>query len=282
MWRALARDPNLRRALSLAVDRSEINQVVYFGSVLESNNTVLPKSPLFKPQYQKNWAEFDLKKANELLDQLGLTERDDRGVRLMPDGRPLEIVVHTAGESTEETDVLELIHDSWLKAGIKLYTKPSQREVFRNRVFSGEAMMSVWKGVENGIPTADMSPQEFAPTSQNQLSWPKWGQFFETAGNAGEAPDMPKAQKLAELNEQWRRSTNNTQRASIWHEMLEIHADEIFSIGVVCGVRQPVVVSNELNNVPADGIYNWDPGSYFGIYRPDTFWFNESRRGSSG
>ncbi len=282
VWRALARDPNLRRALSLAVDRSEINQVVYFGSVLESNNTVLPKSPLFKPQYQKNWAEFDLKKANDLLDRLGLTERDDRGIRLMPDGRPFEIVVHTAGESTEETDVLELIHDSWLKAGIKLYTKPSQREVFRNRVFSGEAMMSVWKGVENGIPTADMSPQEFAPTSQIQLSWPKWGQFFETAGNAGEAPDMPNARRLAELNEQWRRSTNKAQRAAIWHQMLEIHAEEIYSIGIVSGVRQPVVVNNQLNNVPNEGIYNWDPGSYFGIYRPDTFWFNESRRGSSG
>jgi peptide/nickel transport system substrate-binding protein len=25
--------------------------------------------------------------------------------------------------------------------------------------------------------------------------------------------------------------------------------------------------------VPEQGFYNWDPGAFFGIYRPDTFWF---------
>ena len=40
---------------------------------------------------------------------IGLTARDARGLRLMRSGQALEIVVDTAGESTEETDVLELI-----------------------------------------------------------------------------------------------------------------------------------------------------------------------------
>src|SRR3546814_20589878 len=62
------------------------------------------------------WATFDLAKANALLDELGL-ERGSDGIRTLPDGRPLAIVVETAGESSEETDVLQLIHDSWLKAG---------------------------------------------------------------------------------------------------------------------------------------------------------------------
>ena len=61
----------------------------------------------------------------------------------------------------------------------------------------------------------------------------------------------------------------------IWHEMLQIHADEVFVIGTVNGVPQPVVVSNRLRNVPEQGLYNWEPGSYFGIYQPDTFWFAE-------
>ena len=34
-----------------------------------------------------------------------------------------------------------------------------------------------------------------------------------------------------------------------------------------------VVVSNRMRNVPPEGIYNWDPGSHFGMYRPETFWF---------
>ena len=57
--------------------------------------------------------------------------------------------------------------------------------------FSGEALMSVWSGIENGIASADVSPEELAPTNQQQLHWPKFGQHYETSGKAGEAPDMP-------------------------------------------------------------------------------------------
>ncbi len=279
VWRKLVRDVRFRRALSLAVHRHEVNQVVYFGMATESNNTVLSSGPLYKPEYQKRWAGFDLEHANQLLDDIGLTKRDNRGVRLRPDGEPLEVIIHSAGESTEETDVLELIHDSWLKAGIKMYTRPSQREVFRNRVFSGEAMMSVWSGLSNGVPTADMSPEELAPTAQDQLQWPQWGQYYQTGGDAGEAPDMPSAIRLAELNVLWRSATSVHEREEIWHEMLAIHADQVLTVGVVCGVYQPVVVSNQLQNVPVQGWYNWDPGSYFGLYKPDIFWFNGSGHG---
>ena len=96
----------------------EINSVVYFGLAQESANTVLPSCPLFSAELQTAYAQYDLERANQLLDEIGLVERDPNGIRLMPDGRPLEIVVHTAGESTEQTDVLELIHDTWLKAGV--------------------------------------------------------------------------------------------------------------------------------------------------------------------
>jgi peptide/nickel transport system substrate-binding protein len=56
--------------------------------------------------------------------------------------------------------------------------------------------------------------------------------------------------------------------------MLQIHADQQFVIGVVSGVAQPVVVRNTLRNVPEKGTYNWEPGAFFGIYRPDSFWIS--------
>jgi peptide/nickel transport system substrate-binding protein len=56
--------------------------------------------------------------------------------------------------------------------------------------------------------------------------------------------------------------------------MLEINAEEVFTIGVINRTSQPVVVSNLLRNVPEAGIYSFEPGAYFGIYMPDTFWFD--------
>lgn len=278
VWRDLLRDVRFRRALSLAVNRHEINQVVYFGLALEGNNTLLPYSPLFSPRLQRAWATFDLDRANALLDEIGLTARNGRGIRLLPDGRPLEIIVETAGESTEQTDVLELIHDSWRAAGIKLFSKPSQREVLRNRVFAGSTMMSVWSGLENGLATADHSPAELAPTSQQQLQWPKWGQHFETRGKAGEPPDMPAVRRLLALNQDWRAARSTGERAAIWREMLNIQAENVFTIGLIAAVPQPVVINDALRNVPRKAVYNWDPGAQFGIYRPDTFWFDDDKR----
>ena len=277
VWKPILRDVRFRRALSLSIDRAQVNQVLYFGLATESNDTVVAESPLFRKEYQTRWAQYDRKAAEKLLDQLGLKRGAD-GVRVLPDGRPMEIIVETAGESTEQTDVLELIRENWRDLGIKLFPKPSQREVLRNRVFSGEALMSVWSGIENGIAGADISPEELAPTSQQQLQWPKFGQHFETGGRAGEAPDIPEVAELLKLNTAWRNATSREERAKIWHRMLQIHAEQLFSIGVVNGVAQPVVVRNSLRNVPEKGIYNWDPGAFFGIYRPDTFWFGESQK----
>jgi peptide/nickel transport system substrate-binding protein len=273
-WRPLVRDVRFRRALSLATNRHEINQVIYFGLASEGQNTVLPESPLYRPEYRSLWASYDLSEANRLLDQIGLTRSGD-GMRQLPDGRPLDIVVEDSGESTEKSDVLELIRDSWRQVGIRLFSRPTQLTLFRRRVFSGQTLMALEKGIENGLATADMSPSEFAPTSQQQLEWPKWGQYLETKGTAGEPPDLPGATRLRSLYQSWLGAAQGEEHAQIWHEMLRIWADEVYSIGLVAGVQQPVVVNTRLRNVPSDGIYNWDPGAHFGFYKPDGFWFDQ-------
>ena len=60
--------------------------------------------------------------------------------------------------------------------------------------------------------------------------------------------------------------------------MLEINADQIYSIGLVGAVPQPIVVNRNLRNVPEKGVFNWNPGAHFGVYMPDTFWFDNADR----
>ena len=62
-------------------------------------------------------------------------------------------------------------------------------------------------------------------------------------------------------------------RAAIWHDILEIYGDQVYSIALISGVLQPVSVRATLHNVPEEAVYNWEPGAQFGVYRPDTFWF---------
>ena len=275
VWRKTLRDVRVRRALSLAINRAAINRALYFKLAKPGAMSVLEQSPFFKQEFRSAWATFDPDLANELLDQAGLTEKDGYGIRHLPDGRRMELVIETAGERQEVENALQIITDDWNDIGVKLIMRPLDRDILRNRVFSGTTMASVWYGWDNGLPQKHTSPAYLAPTDQVFLAWPKWGQFHQTGGTAGEEPDMEPARRLMELLHDWEAATNDEKRAEIWHEMLWIHSDQVYGIGIVAAAPQPVVVSNRLRNVPKNAIWAWDPGAHFGIYRPDEFYFQD-------
>jgi peptide/nickel transport system substrate-binding protein len=120
-----------------------------------------------------------------------------------------------------------------------------------------------------------MSPQELAPVDQYSYQWSKWGQYYQTGGRSGEPVDMDKPRRLLELYKEWYVTRDTDRRRAIWHEMLGINAEQQYTIGLIADVPQPVVVHRKLRGVPQEGLYNWDPGSFFGLYRPDTFWWAE-------
>jgi peptide/nickel transport system substrate-binding protein len=272
-WRELFRDVRFRRALSLGIHREEINQQFYFGLAQPAANSVLPGSPLYKDEYAQAWAKYDPDAANALLDEIGLA-RGNGGVRRLPDGRPAELIIEMAG-GTEETDVTQLVTEYWAALGIKVFPRAMQLDNMRRRFLSGETLMSVWSGLNIGLATPDMPPEELAPVSSVQGTWPQWGQYLETNGVAGTKPDLPEVERLSTLFQDWRTSATTEERTQIWNEMLSIFTDQVYTIGTVNGVLQPVVVRNSLKNVPDEGIYAFSPVAYFGVYKPDTFWFDK-------
>ncbi len=271
-WRGLFRDVRFRRALSTAIDRDELNQVVYLGLATPSNNTVMSRSELFKPAYATQWATYDPKAASKLLDEIGLTGRDADGIRRLPDGRAAVVVVESQSEMTEDADTLQLIADGWKKIGIKMLVKLQTLENFWRRTASGEALMTAYAGVFNAVPTPDTSPREFAPVAGTGLQWLKWGMYIESKGKQGEKCDMPEARKLLDDVKEWEHATDEAGRREAWEKILQTNAEQVFSIGTVNGIRQPIVVGPEIRNVPKEGFYAWDPGGYVGLYQPDTFW----------
>ncbi|MEL6234083.1 MAG: ABC transporter substrate-binding protein [Pseudomonadota bacterium] len=274
-FRTLFRDVRFRRALSLGVNRKTINRTLFFGLAKETGIAPLEGSPFYTEALSSSYAQHDPATANELLDALGLDGRDGDGTRILHNGRRLEIVVETAGERPEVADALELLAEMWAEIGVKLVYRPLDRDILRNKVYSGESMMPVWYGWNNGVPTPNAPPRDLAPVDQTQFAWPMWGQHYQTKGLAGEAPETAEALRLLELYEAWLAAVDSEARAAIWQEMLAIHADQVFGIGLVSAAPQPLIASNRLRNVPARGIYAWEPGAHLGIYRIDEFWLDE-------
>ncbi len=271
VWREVLRDKRFRQGISVAINRKDINNVIFYGLAKEGANTLIDGSPLYDAAFQSAFTQYDPKLANSLLDEAGLARRDWDGVRLLPDGRRAEITVESAGDSTEESDSVELIIDNLRDVGIRLFSRSSQRELFRRRMLVGDTLMSLSSGLDNGIAGPDNEPDALAPTSQAQYQWPAFGNHVETMGKDGTPIDMPEVAELSSLHKAWRRSASSDERTRIWHRMLAIHAENVFSIGLINGTFQPVVVSRRLRNVPEKGWFSFEPGAYFGVHMPDTF-----------
>lgn len=272
-WRTVLRDLRFRRALSLATDREELNQVLYQGTALPGGNTVLPASPLYREADRRAWAQYDPDQANALLDEMGMLWRDQDGIRHLPDGRRADLVIETADTDPSEVDALEVITQQWAKIGIAVLVRSQGRQAARQRIRSGATTMSIFYGLTNGLAGAAMSPAELAPTNDRQNNWPLWGLHFQSGGQAGEAPALPAAEELVTLYEAWASGPEEAAQAKIWQRMLRIHAEQVFTIGLLGAVRQPVVANAKLRNLPDEAVYLYDPGAYFGRYRADTFWF---------
>src|SRR5437764_3488534 len=118
-----------------------------------------------------------------------------------------------------------------------------------------------------------MDSSELVPVSSEQLEWPHWGMYFETGGAKGTAPTVTTAVELVNLYRQWQSAATSEERAQVWHRILSVYTDNVFSIGIVNATLQPVVVSSKLKNVPVKGLYSFNPTCYFGVYMPDIFWF---------
>ncbi|WP_370875313.1 ABC transporter substrate-binding protein [Methylobacterium amylolyticum] len=272
-WRALNRDVRFRHALSLAIDRRTLNNTLLFGLGTEGNDTIVPESALFAPEMRTLNAGYDAAQATRLLDDAGLDRRDGSGIRLMPDGRPIEIVVESDGEAGEILDGLTLITEFWREVGIRLVTKPQERTNLRRRSIAGLTVMVAAQGLDLAVPTAIMPPTELSPRQPDHYSWPRWSLNLETRGKSGDPCDVPEVQALIELDQQWRDTDDAARQAAIWREMLMNHARNTWVIGTVAGALQPVVTADRLVNLPARALYSWEPTALIGVQRLDeVFW----------
>ena len=80
---------------------------------------------------------------------------------------------------------------------------------------------------------------------------------------------------MLELYDAWKQAEDEPGRAAAWREMLAIHADQVFAIGLLSSAPQPVAISERLRNFPDEAVYAWEPGGHFGVWRIDEAFFAE-------
>ena len=270
--RKIVNDRRFRIAVSHAFDREEVNDARFFGMVEILNTTAHPDSPFYVEEFAKAHIEHDPKKSNNLLDEMGLTERDSDGYRKMPDGRTLEFAFVGEDLAPWAPPVVELVTAYLKDVGIKVTAKFVSRDLYRaisksNDVEFGQHV--VW-GFFNLFQSC---PNAFVPCTEDfNLHWSKlWSRWYETKGAQGEEPP-PIIKELHKMFVAMRSTTYQEKRIEYAREIQRVHAEERFIISTLGPDLKPILVNKRLGNVPTKGVHGYD-GIRMQPFHPETFYF---------
>lgn len=272
----LIKNVDFRRALSLAVDRDKINEIIFLGIGVPGSAVVAETSPFNPgPEYRSRWATFDPDTANQMLDDLGLTQRDADGYRLRTDnGQRLIIELPTVPAFIQFTQLAELVKEDWAQVGIFANVVEQERTLVETRRGANELQVFVWQN--DGTDELYLYPLHALPVSPDSGTGPAYGAWYSSNGAAGIEP-TGSVREVLDLFSEGLLSTSE-ERVDIGREIWSIITDEVWTMGTVgqsgafMGVR---VVKNNMGNIPSRQ-FNVQAGQTPNISRPSTFFFTDA------
>jgi peptide/nickel transport system substrate-binding protein len=253
--RALFDDARFREALSIAINREEINDLIYNGLYVPRQASPITGSPNFDPEFAARWAEYDVDRANQLLDEIGLTERDAEGFRLRPDGSPLIITILFQSGFASIADEVTLVEQYWEAIGLNINQELVERTLYQERVDNGDVDIGVWTADRNIIPMAD--PSRYTGQQADGPWAPLYGAWWSNQPRASEEP--PADHPIREIWRLWEAAQSESDEAArneLFTQMLNIHKEHPYMIGTVGESPQVFIVKNNVGNIQ-DG-HVWD------------------------
>jgi peptide/nickel transport system substrate-binding protein len=244
---------DFRHALSMGIDRDQLNETFWLGVGSPGSASPSEESP-WSPgkEYRTKWATLDLKQANDLLDKLGLDKKDSEGFRLRSDGKRLQLeVLAAAGSFVPLPRICDMISQQWKKIGVGLTVTELERNLAMSRMRNNEHQLFVW--ANDGSELLYAFPRHAMPVDPVEaMLGPLYAKWFASGGTQGKKPDDPQMLKAMELiSAAAGQDTAASQKTA--QEIWKILVEETYSIGTVgispatMGVR---VVKNTLGNVP--------------------------------
>ncbi|MFT3736597.1 MAG: ABC transporter substrate-binding protein [Rhodocyclaceae bacterium] len=229
--RELFRQRDFRIALSLGLDRPEINELVFMGRGEGWQIGPLPQNRFFNERLSKQFTERDVARANALLDGLGLSARDSEGYRQRPGGGRVSFGLAVPLSAPMFTDIASLMRRQLRAIGIDMVPEPAERSLYGERIRTNEydaALDSVTGGMD---PTLDMRSivSIHAQESKQSLPWVRW---YESNGKSGEEP-LPNMKKRLELYDRWQLAKTDREADALFREILQLAADEFDVIGTI-------------------------------------------------
>lgn len=271
--RQIFRDKRFRVAASHAINREEISQLFYMGTI-EPQQVMPPKgSRVYEATKDvgKKYTEYDPEESNRLLDEMGLDKRDSQGYRLRPDGKPFALNIATYDPNW--LDTIELMASYLREVGLNAKLKLIDMAYFQSARRSNE--LDVWATAGDMINPNLLGPDArwWVPIDAECGYAPEYGRWVATDGIKGEEPT---GDFMANI-ERWRKlftEPDPEKRLQLAKEIVTTAVENLWIIGTLETPLYSVQMAPNIKNVPARASCCWN-GIFLDVYRPETYFFEE-------
>jgi ABC-type dipeptide/oligopeptide/nickel transport system permease component/ABC-type transport system substrate-binding protein len=257
----LLNEARFRQALSLAIDRREIIAAEYNGQTEPAQTVAPPDSPFHNARLFHAFTDYAPDEANRLLDAVGLTGRDADGYRTFPDGSRMTFLLNATDFTAEGP--AQFVVDDWARVGVRAIIRSRARRLFEQEKLTYEHDFTVWTGESELYPLVE--PRNFVPTYWESFYAPGFGVWFQNGGlygnpaarrpNAIEPPRGHPIRRAMEILEEANASIDSAQRIRRLNEIMEIAAENLWTISICTPPPQLVVVKNGFRNVPRMAVF---------------------------
>jgi peptide/nickel transport system substrate-binding protein len=274
--RNIYNDVKFRQAISVAIDRDDINDAVYMGLGNPRQLAPLSSSSFYKTGWEETYSQYDPALANRLLDEIGLDEKDSGGFRKRPDGETLSLVILYPVPG--QTSALELVKEYWEKVGLKTtikldewrsqlsYTRTSQHFAYThingNQPWAIERktfqFSHVWRvGIaEEWDAWLNAKGKAVDETLEEGAVRPLDFMFIETPKDNELAGEKPPEWWLnqEELRLQWSQTDmGSPEYIELGQKNFDFWLEKIYKIGLVGEIPDVLIVNEKLGNVVEPG-----------------------------
>jgi len=247
--RTLFRNRNFRAAMSMALDRQTLIDAVLVGQGAPAQPSIKQGDPLYNEQLATQFTNYDVDKANAMLDELA-PKRDDQNYRLDEKGRRLTIIFEIDQARSIFLDLFQLVIPMFQAVGIDAQMRTMDRSLWETRVRQGRSFdATAHQFGANGGLAAMLDPRYYAPTDSNAFYAPAWALWYAdpTNANAEEPPDETK--KQLQLYDQLKSRPDKAGQEEVMKQLLQGAADNFY----VFGISQPPdsygVVKDDMRNI---------------------------------
>ncbi|MEO0681379.1 MAG: ABC transporter substrate-binding protein [Pseudomonadota bacterium] len=247
---AVFSDVRFREAMSVAINRDELNEAVFFGLGAPKQYNAFSPSPAFMdPSLETYATAYDPARAAALLDEIGMVDTDGDGFRELPGGEKIVLNLQFATQGIA-TEVVEFVGQNWADAGVQTTVKEVTPDEYRSAQSANQLDVGMWA---KGQPVAIVlgNNELFVPPFENYFghrTGMKWAEWVESGGSAGVEPPAEVMAMMDDINAFQAAAPGSDASGEIGARLAEAMTKQLFFIGTV-QAPNPIVHRNALVNV---------------------------------